>query len=232
MYTYLLINIFTIAGPIFGSFEKRVCYFSKWKYAVSANMIVGIPFIIWDSAFTNLGVWGFNKKYFLGYSIASLPIEEWLFFITVPFACLLIYETVKTLRNKKESGKTALLISLISGIGLMVTAFIFIHQLYTFIAFLFTGILLLIHALILKSEYLSNFFIAYAISLIPFMIVNGLLTSLPVVWYNDSENFGIRIYTIPIEDTIYSLLLLLGNVTVYEKLKKHLSHPAYSQKPV
>jgi lycopene cyclase domain-containing protein len=63
------------------------------------------------------------------------------------------------------------------------------------------------------------FYLAYFVSLVPFLIVNGILTSLPVVWYNNAHNLGIRLYTIPIEDTMYSLLLLLMNVWLYEGIK-------------
>ena len=72
----------------------------------------------------------------------------------------------------------------------------------------------------------------YFVTLIPFFIVNGLLTGsfIPeeVVYYNDAENLGIRLGTIPIEDAVYGLLMLLMNVTWYEyfksrhEKKKHL----------
>ncbi|MFT7666352.1 MAG: lycopene cyclase domain-containing protein [Patiriisocius sp.] len=49
--------------------------------------------------------------------------------------------------------------------------------------------------------------------LIPFLIVNGVLTGSfienEVVWYNNAENLNFRITTIPIEDTIYALGMLL-----------------------
>ena len=73
---------------------------------------------------------------------------------------------------------------------------------------------------ILKPTWLGRFYIGYFISLIPFFLVNGILTYLPVVTYNNAENLAIRIFTIPIEDTIYCLLLLLMNVTMYEWLKQ------------
>ena len=70
---------------------------------------------------------------------------------------------------------------------------------------------------------MGKFYRAYLVSLIPFFIVNGILTSLPVVMYNDSENLGIRIFTIPIEDTMYSLLLLLMNIVLFEYFKNEKS---------
>ena len=62
------------------------------------------------------------------------------------------------------------------------------------------------------------FLISYLLTLIPFFIVNGILTdgdfdfvseTNPIVWYNDTENLSIRIITIPIEDFFYWLLLFL-----------------------
>jgi lycopene cyclase domain-containing protein len=218
-FAYLLINLFTIIGPLAGSFQPTVNFKSKWKYAIPAVAIVAVPFLIWDAVFTKWGVWGFNSKYYLGIKAAGLPVEEWMFFITVPFACLLIYEAVCTLNKTNKWNRIFLNLATISGAAFMFLAIMFIYQQYTFAAFLFAGALLFIHGTLLKKKYFSNFAIAYIISLIPFFIVNGILTALPVVWYNDQENFGIRIFSIPIEDSVYSLLLLLGNVTVYEAIK-------------
>ena len=55
--------------------------------------------------------------------------------------------------------------------------------------------------------------------IIPFLIVNGFLTAIPVVLYNDAENLGVRIYSIPFEDTFYGMLLVLMNIVLYEKLR-------------
>ena len=53
--------------------------------------------------------------------------------------------------------------------------------------------------------------------------MNGILTGTgleePVVWYNDDENLGIRLLTIPIEDIGYAFTMIFGNVFLIEKFK-------------
>jgi lycopene cyclase domain-containing protein len=80
-------------------------------------------------------------------------------------------------------------------------------------------------AFIERVNYLGRFFVGYFFSLIPFLIVNGILTSKPVVIYNNEENSGVRIFidglaNIPIEDMAYCMLLLLLNVALYERFEK------------
>ena len=71
---------------------------------------------------------------------------------------------------------------------------------------------------------MGRFLLMYLVSFIPFLIVNGLLTGCliksPIVNYNPSEIIGLRILTIPIEDSIYNLLMLMIVVSVYEKFRK------------
>jgi hypothetical protein len=79
---------------------------------------------------------------------------------------------------------------------------------------------------------MSHLYVAWIISLIPMAIVNGLLTSLPVLIYNNSENLGIRIHTlpinnlqygIPVEDFFYNLLYMLWMIWIYEARKNRKS---------
>ncbi len=73
------------------------------------------------------------------------------------------------------------------------------------------------------SESLHRFYISYMVILIPFAIVNGILTGSfidePIVWYNNSENVHIRFFTIPVEDFGYAFSMLLFSVILIERFK-------------
>lgn len=104
---------------------------------------------------------------------------------------------------------------------LSITALLNTDKSYTWIKLSLTA-LMLVFVVLKKFPFIGKFYRTYLVSLIPFLIVNGILTSLPVVIYNDTENLGIRIFTIPVEDTMYSLLLLLMNVVLFEFFKKKM----------
>jgi lycopene cyclase domain-containing protein len=77
----------------------------------------GLFFIIWDEFFTQLGVWGFNEKYLTGVYIGSLPLEEVMFFICIPYACVFTYEALNYLVKKDyfKSKQKIISITLIAG---------------------------------------------------------------------------------------------------------------------
>ena len=95
-YLYLLIDGLTLAGPLVLSFDRRVAFFRRWKYLFPSIGLMMAIFVPWDIAFTHMGVWGFNPQYLSGYRIFNLPIEEVLFFVVVPYACVFIYDCLNS----------------------------------------------------------------------------------------------------------------------------------------
>lgn len=218
-YSYLFINILSVIGPLLLSFDKKVNYSSHWKYIFPSILVTAIYFIVWDFVFVDKNVWSFNPDYISGIKIYNLPIEECLFFFCIPFSCMFIYVIFRT-HLKEDFFKSSFAIYILVSILLVVTALLNINRLYTSITFLSSVFFLAIHFFFFKSKWLGVFFVSYIIHLIPFFVVNGILTSVPIVLYNNDQNLGIRLFTIPIEDTTYSLLLLIMNVTIYEFLIK------------
>lgn len=223
-YTYLLVNLCSIAIPLVFSFEKKVQFYKKWKALFPALLIPAILFLIWDSIFTNQGVWGFNEQYLTGIKLYNLPLEEVLFFFCIPYCCVFSYEVLNYFIKQDVLGKNARYGATILAYMLVAIAFQYNDLAYTFYTAVFTFAFLLLHLVHLKKDYWSRLVFAYLVILVPFFIVNGILTGTgleePVVWYNDAENLSIRLLTIPIEDTIYGFLLIGLNITLYEFFKR------------
>lgn len=225
-YLYLFINLVTILFPFLLSFDKKVAYYKSWKPLAIAIAIVGFVFIVWDILFTIKGVWGFNKVYLSGIELFHLPLGEWLFFVTVPYACVFIYECFRNYFKSNPLEKITNPIYLILISSFFITGFIFFGKVYLSGTLFLTASFLLYQYLFTNSKTRSWILCAYIISWIPFMIINGLLTGIataePIVMYNESEFSGIRILSVPLDDSIYSLLLLSMNLEIFERFRKRL----------
>jgi lycopene cyclase domain-containing protein len=221
-YAYFLILASSLAGPLALSFDKKVAFYKKWKYLFPAMIVPALIYVLWDIYFTGNGVWGFNETYITGIKLVNLPIEEVLFFFIVPYNCVFIYECIRCYFPKWKDNKKADTILKLLGACLVITGIVFYDRHYTCWTFLlsafFIGVIYTFRNYF-KLFDAASFLISYCIILIPFLIVNGFLTAIPVVLYNDAENLGIRIYTIPFEDIFYGMLLVLMNIVIYEKLK-------------
>ncbi|TDG34841.1 lycopene cyclase domain-containing protein [Pedobacter changchengzhani] len=219
-YTYLLINIFVILFPLALSFDKKVFFFKKWKFVAPAILITGAVFLVWDLLFTQLNIWSFNPGYIVGIYLWGLPLEEMLFFLTVPYACIFIYECLNAYFPKNILGKFSFALSnLILGFCVAVLFFAY-HRWYVLINFTFLFFVLgYVEYINQKFRFMYKFYRMYLVSLVPFYIVNGFLTSIPVVLYNNKENLGVRVGTIPLEDHFYLMALLLMNIYLFEFFK-------------
>lgn len=217
---YIFINLGAISIPFIAGFDKRLRFHKQWKFLFPSILLTMLLFIPWDMVKTYLAVWGFNPRYLLGVYIGNLPVEEWIFFIAIPYACLFTYHSLNYLVKKDYLGIYAKGLTLVLAIMLLIIGLMNTGKLYTSVTFLSTGVFLLFHRFVIKGGYMGRFYLMYLVTLIPFFIVNGLLTGsfIPeeVVYYDNTQNLGIRLGTIPVEDMVYGLLMLLMNVTWFE----------------
>lgn len=219
MSTYLLINILTIAVPLLLTWERRVSFYRKLLFLFPAILVTGFLFIIWDHYFTVHGVWSFNPDHLIGIYILSLPLEEWLFFFTVPYACVFIYESLNHYWPKDVLRPYVGLLFWMIVIAFVMLALFNFDKTYTSVNAWFAVFTCLLHFAWFAYRRFGLFLRAYLVSLLPFLIVNGVLTFLPVVRYNDMENLGSRIVSIPVEDTIYAFSLLLLTISLFERFQ-------------
>ncbi|MEX2513414.1 MAG: lycopene cyclase domain-containing protein [Cyclobacteriaceae bacterium] len=220
---YLGLMVFTLLYPLAQSFEHRIEYYKKWYALWPAIALTALVYVIWDHWFTVAGVWWFNSDYILGIYLFQLPLEEIMFFFVVPFACIFIYEVLIYFVKRdwfKPLGKPFIFFMIPL---LLVLGFIHLDKLYTSFNFIFTAIVIFVHFLFFKDRFMGRFMMGYLVTLVPFLLVNGVLTGTwldaPIVNYDNAENLSIRIGTVPIEDGVYLLGLLLLNISIYEKIK-------------
>lgn len=221
-YTYITIDFFCLVFPFLFSFHPKINFYKQWKYFVLPCIATAIFFLVWDALFTKWGVWSFNPKYVLGMYFFNLPVEELLFFICIPYACVFTYYCTSSFFHFSTVNKKVLIFSWVLAASLFLFALYNWYRLYTSVTFiLLAAFLCILNAR--RVSYLTSFFISFLIILLPFFISNGILTGSfinePVVVYNKNQNMGIRMFTIPFEDTFYGMLLLLMNVIGFELLR-------------
>lgn len=211
--------LLSLAGPLAYSFVRPVSYYKKWFAVVMASLAMMVLFIPWDMVFTELGVWWFNPHYITGTYIASLPVEEWLFFIIIPFACVFVYDILNHYLPMRLSSRAVRLLYGVFGLLCMVLAVVYQTRLYTVTAASLASILAFF-TVWRNPEWAGKYIRLYLLVWLPFLIVNGALTGVltdgAIVNYNPEENMGLRIMTIPVEDGIYNFSMLYLVVGFYE----------------
>lgn len=225
-FLYLLVDFFTILIPFLFSFHPKIKFYKTWKQFFFASIIVALVFIIWDAEFTYLHVWSFNPWYVTGIYFLRLPIEEILFFICIPFSCVFTFFCLDKFYNLSWKDRSEKFFVLILFVILSTTGLLFGGRLYTSITFITTAFVVVFLKFIFRVKWLGKAISVYAILLVPFLIVNGILTGSgleqPVVIYNKTEIMNIRLFTIPVEDVFYGLELYLLNLALYKYFVKKL----------
>lgn len=219
---YILLNTGVLFFPFILSFDKKVHFYKNWKHLFPAIFLVGAVYVAWDIWASSAGHWGFNPEFVASLRLGHLPPGEFLFFITVPYACLFIYECVKAYfpNRKLPIPRWVFFIPVPPLTAAVIWGGILNGQGYT-MAVCLAGILFFLAAGTIGFQLFrqSASLLYLLIALVPFGLANGILTSLPVVTYGGMEFSGIRIVTIPLEDFLYNITLLGFELLVYHRLK-------------
>ena len=154
----------------------------------------------------------------------SLPLEEWLFFIVIPYASIFIhYVLIAYFPDAILPDKTTRMISAVINGNLAIAIILNPDRAYSVVYFSLMIIVLLI-SMFERTGLLNRFYISFPVILIPFIIINGILTGSfidgEVVWYNSDEITGIRMITIPVEDFAYGFSLILINLLLMNYFRK------------
>ncbi|MCU0424868.1 MAG: lycopene cyclase domain-containing protein [Candidatus Kapabacteria bacterium] len=219
-FEYLLFNLIVIAGPFAYSFEKTINFRQYWREALFGIFGSLIVYVAWDSAVTNRH-WYFNAPYMLDFRLLKLPIEEWLFFITVPYACLFVREVLTLV--VKDSGFIRQLEWVRAGMFALLPIGVLVFQSgkeYTGLVLIAFGVIAFLDRQLRTNTLLQTRTYVFLASVIGFTFVfNMYLTARPLLIYAPAYQLDFRVITIPIEDFGYGLThIALCNI-IYEYFK-------------
>ena len=243
-YLYLTVDLAVLAIPLLCSFDRKVRFVRFWPALFPAIAVMMALFIPWDIAFTERGIWGFNPDYLSGLWIAGIPLEEWLFFLCIPYACLFTYESLKHYIPHPIGGTMAIPASTLLAILSASLCVANLDRWYIAVTCALTALLsagLAISASRWASvrEWNHRLWFAYLPLLVPFILSNGVLTGLrfwqyaplnrevqdiadQIVWYNNDHNLQLRIFSMPVDDLFYGFLMIAMTVVAYELIARRL----------
>lgn len=222
-YTYIIILFLTIIICFIASFDKRIQFYKYFGAFLKSAVLVSIPFISWDIWFTSKGVWWFNTDYTLGVVIAGLPLEEWLFFICIPFSCVFTFFCFDKFFKLDWLKGFNNLIVFITVVVCSVVALLYYDKIYTLVTAITTVLSIIYLHFVDRVDWIGKASFVYLVLLLGFFPVNGVLTGYglesPIVNYNPNCFLGIRMFTIPIEDAVYGYTQFLLILFFFKKFQ-------------
>lgn len=224
---YLALELGSICIPLLLSFDRKVAFYRQWPVLIPSILITGAFFAAFDIYFAAKRIWGFNPRYHSGIIIAHLPLEEWFFFILIPYASIFIHFVMKAyFPGLGFNDKTTRIVTFILIFFLAAVIIAERDKVYS-VTYFSLMVLVLLISLLLKSKLLNGFYISFLVILIPFIMVNGILTGSliegEVVWYNHNEITGFRLITIPVEDFAYGFSLIFINLLFMDYFRNFIN---------
>ncbi len=223
-YTYSLVLFFTVIICFIASFDRRLQFNRHFGAFLKAAALVAVPFIAWDVWFTARGVWWFNTDYTLGWVVAGLPVEEWLFFIFIPFSCIFTYYCFDKFFKLSWLAGFNNLIVFVSVVSCAVVALAHPDKIYTLVTAIATMATLLYLHFVVRVPWIGKASFVFTVLMLGFFPVNGVLTGTgldnPIVNYNPGDFLGIRMLTIPVEDAVYGYTQFLLILYFFQKFKR------------
>lgn len=104
-WSYVSMLVFCLAGtlPLVRVFRLRV--FRQPARLLLTVLAAATPFVVWDVYATRAGHWRFDPAQTLPGRVLGLPLEELAFFVVVPIATVLTYESVRVVAARRDAGQ-------------------------------------------------------------------------------------------------------------------------------
>ncbi|MBK9740680.1 MAG: lycopene cyclase domain-containing protein [Actinobacteria bacterium] len=99
-FSYVAILVFVLVGCLWLEVALRTRVLARPRRLVLTILPVVLVFYLWDAYAISQGHWWFDRERILGiYLPGSVPLDEVLFFVTIPLAAILTLEAVRSVRG-------------------------------------------------------------------------------------------------------------------------------------
>lgn len=219
-HAYVLIPFAAALVPLILTWDSKVAFFSHLLPWFLATLAVGLVYLVWDALVVIRGHWKFNDEFVGRWRFFHLPLGEYLFFFLIPYACIFLYETGVAYFGSWVAFSWSPWYSAVGAVLAVIGLFLSRGRGYSQAALLSVAVFFALQGW-LMPDLIGRFEFLWflGLSTLGFLIVDGLYTSLPTIFYNPKSNWGLRIFTIPAEDFLYNLSHLGLILLVYLLLK-------------
>lgn len=102
--SYAAMLAFCLLGTVPLDLGYRLGVLRRPVRLATTIVVAAAPFLAWDVWATHVGQWRFDPHQTLPWRVAGLPLEEIAFFVVIPLAAILTYETVCQLSARRQRG--------------------------------------------------------------------------------------------------------------------------------
>lgn len=217
---FLCLAIILFLAPWTFCLDTKVFKLKKLNKASVPALVTGIIFSAIAIIFNIFGIWGFNSEFLVGIYYRGVPLEFFLFCFSFSFLGINVYQYLNVRFPKNDLQQFSLTLSnLILGLCLAFSFFGYGHW-YTMVVFVILFILLLFIEYVNKIRFMYRFYRAYLFCLLPFYICFGIMSKLPILYYDGKQTLGVNVINIPLESHFYVMAMLLLGIYLLEYFSK------------
>lgn len=229
MFAYWGLLGLTVVIPLVLSFARWQFRWSQqdWLRLLQVFVFVSVPFVLLDVLSHDRGWWAYNSHFITGVRLGGLPLEEIMFFFVIPFACLYLYSAAVRAAKDSPIGLRWLwrVVLGVFTVASMALAVIQPEERTIVDVVLFTVVATV--ATVRPPTRIGALWLTVVVGL--FLVVNTVLTALPIVTYDPVFGSAYRLGTIPLEDVLYNfsflyLALLVWRGEPFRKLSRAVRH--------
>lgn len=214
-YYYLIFALIYFSAGLLVWKGKKVKFAKYLDAYFYSSFIVGLIFIYFNrNMLTNNG-WFYNDQFLAGISLMNLPLEEILFLISFFFTASITFEIIRISFPERKIilPKRPLIIL---ALFFMLPAVIHMNKSYTFAVTILTSLSIMVATFLFNEQHLKRSFWISVVAFYPILIAADLFKcGLPIVQYNADAIIGSKVLSVPIENFLYSFVMVFLYFTLY-----------------